>query len=78
MVKLLTVVSRHTIFRTFFEPLVKIPLIIFERGQSQRQDIHTITSCIDLLPTLLHYTDHQISSELPGKILPPFAAHDTQ
>ena len=56
-----------------FEPLVKVPLIIFEPGQAQRQDIHTITSCIDLLPTLLHYTDHQISSELPGEILPPFS-----
>jgi arylsulfatase A-like enzyme len=56
-----------------FEPATKIPLIFFEPGQTERKDIHTLTSCIDVLPTLLHYTNHKIPSSLPGDILPPFA-----
>jgi arylsulfatase A-like enzyme len=56
-----------------YEPLVKIPLIIFEPGQTERIDIHAHTSCVDLLPTLLHYTDHEIPTDLPGQIIPPFS-----
>ena len=59
-----------------YEPLIKVPLIIFEPGQTQRRDIHTLTSCIDLLPTLLDYTNHQIPSSLPGEILPPFSKEE--
>jgi len=55
-----------------FDPLVKIPLVIFEPGQTERQDIHSLTSCIDVMPTLLNYTGQEIPSELPGQILPPF------
>lgn len=59
-------------FPYLFEPVVKVPLVIFEPGQKERRDIHKLTSCIDLLPTLLDYTGHEIPSELPGRILPPF------
>jgi arylsulfatase A-like enzyme len=55
-----------------FEPLVKVPLIIFEPGQTERRDIHDLTSCIDLLPTMLYFAGHDIPAELPGKILPAF------
>ena len=61
-----------------FEPVVKVPLIIFEPGQTERRDVHALTSCIDLLPTLLHYTDHEIPSSLPGQILPPFVEPDPE
>lgn len=64
--------SREHIDSYLFDPLVKIPLVIFEPGQTERQDIHSITSCIDVLPTLLNYTGQEIPSELPGQILPPF------
>jgi arylsulfatase A-like enzyme len=55
-----------------YDPVVKVPLIIFEPGQTERIDIHTPTSCLDLLPTLLHRTGHEIPSGLPGEILPPY------
>jgi arylsulfatase A-like enzyme len=64
--------SKEHIDPYLFDPLVKIPLIIFEPGQTQRRDIHTPTSCVDLLPTLLDYTGHEIPDSLPGQILPPF------
>jgi len=54
------------------EPVIKIPLLIFEPGQTSRRDIFTPTSCIDVLPTLLHVTDHEIPSWIEGEILPPF------
>jgi arylsulfatase A-like enzyme len=60
-----------------FEPVIRVPLVIFEPGQTDRQDIHDPTSCIDLLPTLLHYTGHQVPNDLPGQILPPFAGSST-
>jgi arylsulfatase A-like enzyme len=36
-----------------YEPLLHIPLLIARPGQQQRQDVHTLTSNLDLLPTLL-------------------------
>ena len=61
-----------------FDPAVKVPLIIFEPGQKQRRDIHTLTSCIDILPTLLHYSGKDIPPYLPGTILPPFGEQSPQ
>ena len=54
------------------EPVIKIPLLIFEPGQTIRRDIFTPTSCIDVLPTLLHVTDQEIPNWVEGEILPPF------
>jgi arylsulfatase A-like enzyme len=54
--------------------VVKVPLIIFKPGQTEREDIHTLTSCIDLLPTLLNFTGHQVPTNLPGQILPGFGS----
>ena len=59
-------------FPYLYEPLVKIPLVIFDPEQTERRDIYSLTSCVDLLPTLLHYTSHPIPAALPGKILPPY------
>jgi arylsulfatase A-like enzyme len=53
-------------------------LIIFEPGQTQRKDIHTTTSCIDLLPTLLNYTGQEIPPNLPGQILPSFSKSSSE
>lgn len=65
-------------FPLVYEPVIKVPLVIFEPGQTSRRDVHTLSSCIDLLPTLLHYTGHEIPPDLPGHILPPFegASHN--
>lgn len=57
-----------------FDPLVKVPLILFDPGQTERKDIHSLTSSIDLLPTLLKYTGHIIPADLPGQVLPGFSS----
>ncbi|MBC7876730.1 MAG: sulfatase-like hydrolase/transferase [Anaerolineales bacterium] len=56
-----------------YEPVIHIPLLIFEPGRKTRLDINTMTSAIDLLPTLLHLTGQTIPEWAEGVILPPFA-----
>jgi len=56
-----------------YQPVVRIPLIIFEPGQTQRRDIFTPTSAIDVLPTMLKVTNQPIPEWAEGQVLPPFA-----
>ena len=57
---------------TFHQPIVRIPLLIFEPGQQTRRDVYQTTTAIDLLPTLLKITGHSVPEEIEGKLLPPF------
>ncbi len=59
-----------------YEPLVRIPLLIFEAGQRIRRDIHTTTSAVDILPTLLHITGQEIPEWCEGEVLPPYRSVD--
>jgi arylsulfatase A-like enzyme len=53
-----------------YEPLVRVPLLISSPGQTQGNEIHTPTSSVDLLPTLLALTGHQIPEWIEGELLP--------
>jgi arylsulfatase A-like enzyme len=55
------------------QPLMRIPLLIFEPGRNSRLDVYENTSAIDVLPTLLKLTDHDIPDWVQGTPLPPFA-----
>lgn len=55
-----------------YESVLRIPLIIHAPGQGVREDVRSLTSNIDLLPTLLSFTDKQPSSDMDGRILPGF------
>ena len=55
-----------------YQPLMKIPLLIFMPGQTSRQDIYENTSATDILPTLLHLAGKPIPSWIEGEILPPY------
>lgn len=57
-----------------YQPVVRIPLMIFEPGRQTGMDIHTVTSAIDVLPTLAHLTGEKIPDWTEGIVLPPFAA----
>ena len=59
-----------------YEPLLRIPLIIFEPGRTQGVDVYAPTSALDILPTLAHLTGHPVPSWVEGTILPPFAAEN--
>ena len=61
---------------TLYEPLIRVPLLISKPGQHERQDVHTPTSCVDVLPTLLHLTGQAIPDWCEGEILPTFASQE--
>ena len=54
------------------DPLVRIPLVIFEPGQQTRKDIYSRTSSVDVLPTLLKITRQNIPEWCEGEVLPPY------
>ncbi len=58
---------------TLFQPIVRVPLLISLPGQTSRQDVYASTSCVDLLPTLMHLTGRPIPAWTEGQILPPYA-----
>jgi len=61
---------------TLYQPIVRIPLLIFNPNNKERIDIHTPTSAVDVMTTLLHLTDHNIPNWAEGSILPPFNPND--
>jgi choline-sulfatase len=54
------------------DPVVRVPLMIFEPGQTDRRDVYTKTSAVDLLPTLLELTGKPIPPWVEGVVLPPY------
>jgi arylsulfatase A-like enzyme len=58
--------------KVLYQPVVRIPLIIFEPGRQARQDIHDSTSAVDLVPTLAHLTARKTPDWTEGRILPPY------
>jgi arylsulfatase A-like enzyme len=59
---------------SFYQPLVRVPLLIFPPGSKTRTDIHALTSAVDVLPTLLHITGQKAADWTDGVVLPPFAS----
>ena len=55
-----------------YEPVVRVPLLIFEPGRAQGMEIRVPTSSVDVLPTLAHITGHAVPEWSDGMILPPF------
>ena len=55
-----------------YEPLIHIPLLISVPGQTRRQDIHSNTSCVDLLPSLAKLTGQPAPEWGEGVVLPGF------
>jgi arylsulfatase A-like enzyme len=55
---------------TLYEPLLNIPLLIAQPGQTKRQDIMSLTSAVDVLPTLLSLIGEPVPDWIEGKILP--------
>ncbi len=53
-----------------YDPGVRIPLLISRPGQSKREDVYSLTSSADLLPTLLHFAGREIPADCEGQLLP--------
>ena len=65
-------ISAHST-NALYEPVVRIPLLIFEPGRETGVDIHDATSAADVLPTLAQVTGHAVPAWTEGAVLPPFA-----
>jgi len=57
-----------------YQPVIQVPLMIFEPGRENGMDIHIPTSAIDILPTMLHVTGQETPDWAEGDILPPYTA----
>jgi arylsulfatase A-like enzyme len=55
---------------TIYDPVIHVPLIVRQPGQKARKDVHTMTSSIDLLPTITHLTGNPIPEWAEGTALP--------
>ena len=55
-----------------YQPVIRVPLMVFEPGQMTRTDIYSNTSAVDVLPTLVHVTGQNPVSWTEGTVLPPF------
>ncbi len=59
-----------------YEPSIRIPLLIAVPGQMERRDYHSITTSVDILPTLLTIAGYAIPSWCEGRVLPGFGLAD--
>ena len=59
---------------TLYEQLIRIPLLISVPGQSSRYDISTLTSTVDIVPSLLKIAGISVPGDarLEGRVLPGF------
>ncbi len=58
--------------KSLHHPIVHIPLMIFMPDQTERVDILSPTSAIDLLPTLTHWLGQPVPAWAEGQLLRPF------
>jgi arylsulfatase A-like enzyme len=65
-------ISGH-LTHALYQPVMRIPLLIFEPGRRTRTDVYTPTSAIDMMPTLLQVSGKEIPNWVEGVVLPPFA-----
>lgn len=60
----------HHTTNLLFEPVIKVPLLIFPPNQKQRTDIYTATNGVDLLPTILKLAKKEVPNWVEGTCLP--------
>jgi arylsulfatase A-like enzyme len=58
---------------TLYQPVIRVPLLIFEPGREVGMDIHAVTSAVDVLPTLAQVTGHPVPEWAEGAVLPPYS-----
>jgi arylsulfatase A-like enzyme len=56
--------------KLIYDPLIHVPLLISRPRQRVREDVHALTSSVDLLPTIAHLTGNPIPDWTEGRLLP--------
>jgi arylsulfatase A-like enzyme len=60
-----------------FDPLIHVPLAVFQPGQNQRQDVYTATSSVDVLPTLAQLLGKPVPAWTEGELLPGLGGEES-
>ncbi|HTP01649.1 MAG TPA: sulfatase-like hydrolase/transferase [Anaerolineales bacterium] len=66
-------ISAHST-NALYQPVIRIPLLVFEPGRQVGADVYTPTSAADILPTLAQVTGHPVPAWTEGTVLPPYAS----
>jgi arylsulfatase A-like enzyme len=61
-----------------YDPVVHVPLLVSAPGQTARQDVHTLTSSVDLMPTLTHLTGNPTPPWSEGTLLPKLGGEEDE
>lgn len=61
-----------------YDSVIHIPLLISSPGQNERRDFHSLTSNIDILPTLLALSQKAQPPSLDGELLPGFGGKEDE
>jgi arylsulfatase A-like enzyme len=64
-------IARH-MTQALFEPVMRIPLVVFEPGQRSRRDVYERTGAADILPTLMKWSGITAPDWVEGQVLPPY------
>jgi arylsulfatase A-like enzyme len=56
--------------KLLYDPVVHVPLMLLNPRQTAREDVHTFTSSVDLLPTIAQLTGNPIPAWAEGQLLP--------
>ena len=58
---------------SLYQPVIRIPMLIFEPGRTEGMDVYDNTSAVDVVPTLAHVTGNPFPDWTEGVVLPPFS-----
>lgn len=61
-----------------YQPVIRVPLMVFEPGRETGLDVESPTSAVDVLPTLAHLSGHALPDWTEGTVLPPFRVADAE
>jgi hypothetical protein len=64
--------------KLIYDPVIHVPLIVLSPGQKMRQDVHTITSSVDLLPSIATLTGNPIPDWAEGRLLPKLGGDEDE
>ena len=53
-----------------YEPVIRVPLVVRAPGQSQREDVYSPTTNLDIAPSLIALADKSIPEWCEGRVLP--------
>ena len=59
-----------------YEPVTRVPLLVRAPGQTSRVNVASLTSNLDILPTLLSLAGQTIPADIEGRLLPGFGGKE--